>query len=110
MKIVKWAAVLVTALFALMNLGAVPQSSLDTWLRVVGAVMALAGAAAAIGLAASLAWGKSAVIGVGAVNVAIAVISLITGAEGAAIGLVVGGLGVALGLLTPARETRPVEA
>jgi hypothetical protein len=110
MKIVKWAAVLVTALFALMNLGAVQQSSADTWLRIVGALMAAAGAAAAVGLAANLAWGRAAVIGVGSVNVAVAVISLITGAEGAAIGLVVGGLGVALGLLTPARETRPVEA
>jgi hypothetical protein len=110
MKIVKWSAVLVTALLALMNLGTLPQTSLDTWLRVAAALMGLAGVAAAFGLGADLGWGRTAVIGVGVINVVAAIIGLATGTEGAAIGLVVGALGTILGALSPAADARPVEA
>jgi len=99
MKILTWAAVAVTALFALMNLGAVPQSESETPYRVIAAVLGLAGAAAAIGLAAKQQWGRPAVIAVGALNAIISITGFFTDQEGAVTGLVVGGLGVVLGLL-----------
>lgn len=110
MKSIMWAAVAVTALFVLMNAGAVFQPGTNTPYRVIGAVMAVAGATAAFGLALGLSWGRAAVVVVAAVNAAIAVVGLFTDVEGAVIGLVVGGLGVVLGALagTPARQ--PAEA
>lgn len=99
MKILTWAAVAVTALFALMNLGAVPQSESDTPYRIIAAALGLAGIAAAVGLAANQPWGRPAVIAVGALNAITAITGLFADQDGAVIGLVVGGLGVVLGLL-----------
>ena len=107
MKLVRWAAVAVTALFVLMNIGAAVDPDLDTWVRLGGAGLALVGIPAAIGLALNRAWGRPAVIAVGALNMAGAVAGIIADLEGGAIGLVVGGLGVVLGALstptTPAK-------
>lgn len=106
MRILSWAAVAVTALFALMNLGAaLGDGESDAGLRLLGAVLCIAGLAAAAGLATRRPWGRAAVIGVGAANVAAAVIGLVVGAQGAVVGLVVGGLCIVLGAL--ARQ--PVE-
>ncbi len=107
MQIVKWAAVAVTALFALMNLGTVPDGDIDTAWRVFGAVMAIAGVVAAIAFAANQTWGRAAIIVVGGINVVAAVIGLFAGEAGTAIGIVVGGLGVVLGALsgTGTRQT-----
>ena len=100
MKIMKWAAVAVTALFVLMNLGAVPDSSIDAPYRVVASVLAILGAGAAIGLATNRPWGRLAVVGVGALNVITAITGVFTDQQGVAIGVVVGALGVLLGGLT----------
>ncbi|MET0525798.1 MAG: hypothetical protein ABWZ91_13415 [Nocardioides sp.] len=100
MKLIRWAAVAVTALFVLMNIGAAVDPDLDTWVRVVGAGLALVGIPAAVGLALDRAWGRPAVIGAGALNMAGAVAAIIADLEGGAIGLVVGGLGVVLGALS----------
>jgi hypothetical protein len=103
MRILTWAAVAVTALFALMNLGAALGSGESgAGLRLLGAVLFVAGAAAAAGLATRRTWGRTAVIGVGAVNVATAAVGLAFDPAAAVVGLVVGGLGVVLGVL--ARE------
>ncbi len=106
MKILKWAAVAVTALFALMNLGAVLEPDLETPYRAVAAILGVAGVAAAAGLGFSQPWGTRAVIAVGALNVVMAITGLFTDQQGAVIGIVVGGLGVALGALTGETKTR----
>jgi predicted ferric reductase len=104
MRIIRWAAFAVTVLFALMNLGAAIDPDQHTWLRVAGAVLAIAGAAAATGIALNRTWGRPAVIAVGALNVAASLVALVNDEEGFVIGLVVGGLGVLLGALA-GRET-----
>jgi len=109
MRIVKWAAVAVTVLFVLMNLGAAVDATQDGWVRVAGGVLAAAGIVAAAGLASTRPWGRAAVIAVGAGNVAAAVVGLFTGHEGSVIGLVVGGLAVLLGAFAGSRSA-PVSA
>jgi hypothetical protein len=102
MKVLTWAAVAVTTLFALMNLGAAIDGEIDTGYRIAGAVLGVIGIVAAIGLGAGRAWGRAAVIGIGGLNVATAVTGLFTDQDGSVIGLVVGGLGVVLGVLATA--------
>lgn len=108
MKILKWAAVAVTALFALMNLGVVLHPDGGMPYRVLAAVLAIVGLAAAVGLATNQAWGRVGVIAAGGLNVIAAIIGSLTGQEGAVIGVVVGGLGVVLGALA-AGDTKRVE-
>ena len=111
MKLIRWAAVAVTALFVLMNIGVVVDPDMDTWIRIVGAGLALVGIPAVIGLAMDLPWGRPAVIGVGALNVAGAVAGIIADLDGGAIGLVVGGLGVVLGAFSaPSQPSRVAAA
>ncbi len=95
MKIIRWAAVAVTALFVLMNAGAVLDPVQPAWVRVAAAVLAVAG----LGLALNKRWGWAAVVAVGALNCLGAVSTLLFGGEGFAIGLMVGGLAVLLGIL-----------
>ena len=110
MKILKWAAVAVTALFVAMNLGAVPDGDIDTGYRVVAAVLAVAGLVAAVGLGMNQSWGRAAIIVVGGLNVLTAVTGFFTEQEGVVIGIVVGGLGVILGALAAGDTRRPVAA
>ena len=100
MNIIRWAAVVVTGLFALMNLGAVGDSDAEIWIRAVGGVLALLGIAAAVGLALQRSWGRPAIIAVGALNVAAAIAALVTDEPGGGVGIVVGGLAVVLGALS----------
>ncbi len=106
MKIIRWAAILVTGLFALMNIGVAADTDTETWIKVACALLAVGGLVAAVGLALNAAWGRIAVIAVGALNVAGAVGALISEEDGAAVGIVVGGLAVALGVLSSHDETR----
>src|SRR3954447_25963007 len=99
MKIIRWAAVAVTALFVLMNVGAVIDPVPPAWVRVVGAVLAVAGLVAGLGLTLNQPWGWAAVVTVGALNCLGAVSALLFGGDGFVIGLVVGGLAVLLGIL-----------
>jgi len=100
MKHIRWAAVAVTALFALMNLGAAVDSELAGWLRGVGAVVALAGIVAAVALARNADWGRPAVIAVGVLNVAGGIAALVSDESAGAVGIVVGALAVVLGFLS----------
>ena len=99
MKIIRWAAVAVTALFVLMNAGAVLDPVQPAWVTVAAAVLAVAGLLAGLGLALNKRWGWAAVVAVGALNCLGAVSTLLFGGEGFAIGLMVGGLAVLLGIL-----------
>lgn len=110
MKVIRWAAVAVTVLFALMNLGAAIEPQEVGWVRAVGAVLAVAGAVAAFGLARNLSWGRSAVIAVGVANVLGSVAGMVLDQDGYVIGFVVGGLGVLLGALAGRQDEPRVAA
>lgn len=110
MHILKWAAVAVTALFVLMNLGAVADPELAPGYRIAGVALALLGLVAVAGLAWSRTWGRPSTIAAGAANTLAAITTLFTGSEGALIGIVVGGLGLVLGLLVAPGPRRPQEA
>ncbi|RYP82859.1 hypothetical protein EKO23_20890 [Nocardioides guangzhouensis] len=99
MNLIRWAAVAVTGLFVLMNLGTALAEDQTTWIRIAGVTLAVVGAAAAAGLALDRTWGRPAVIGVGAANVVAAFIALLTDESGFVVGLVMGGLAVLLGAL-----------
>lgn len=99
MKMIRWAAVVVTALFVLMNLGAIGGSDLQTWVRVTAGVLVPAGAIAATGLALNTSWGRSAVLVVGGLNVAAGLAAVAADQAGGAVGIVVGGLAVVLAAL-----------
>lgn len=113
MKIIRWLAVAVTALMALMNLGVVlggTDEQVSTGLVVIGAALFVVGAAAAVGIAVHRSWGRPAVIGVGALNAVAGVVALVAGWGGGPVGIVVGLLGIVLGYLTdraPQRRTAP---
>lgn len=108
MKTIRWAAVAVTGLFALMNLGATADTDLAGWVRVGAGLLAAAGAVAAAGWATDRPWGRTAVTVVGALNVAGAVTALVRDEAGGAVGLVLGGLAVALSVL--AGQSGPLRA
>lgn len=106
MKTLRWAAVAVTALFVLMNLGAALDPEQAGWIRGFGSVAAVLGAVAAFGFARGLAWGRAAVVGVGALNAVGAVAALIADEDGFVPGIIVAGLAVALGVLADDGRTR----
>jgi hypothetical protein len=94
MAIAKWAAVAVTVLMGLANLGLITQSNLG--LRILGPMLA----AAALGAAASLAthkdWGTHGVIAVGTANLVATIVGAIVGLDGWPVGLVLSGLAIVL--------------
>ena len=109
MKIARLAAAAVTVLMALMNLGTLlPHEDVDTWVKAFGGVAGLLGLVAAAALMARTAWGRSAVIAVGVLNVVGAVVALALSEDGAVVGLVIGALGAVLGALAgTSREVHP---
>lgn len=106
MTIVKWAAVAVTALMGLMNLGVAPDDSFGTGWRVAGVVFFVAAAVAVVGLARNLTWGRAAGVAVGAANAVAAFVGAASDIEGWQIGLVVAGLGAVLSALTHATPSK----
>ena len=109
MKIIRWAAVAVTALFVLMNVGAAIDPEQAGWVRIGGAALALAGLVAGLGLVLNRRWGWICVVAVGVLNCLGAVAALAFGVEGFVPGLVVGGLAVLLGALArPTAHQAPV--
>lgn len=100
MKMIRWAAIAVTALFVLLNLGAAFDPEQFDSVQIAGGLLAAAGIPAAVGLALRTSWGRVAVIGVGVLNVLAAVGAIVADVEGARIGIVVGGLGAVLGALS----------
>jgi peptidoglycan/LPS O-acetylase OafA/YrhL len=106
MKVIRWAAVAATALISLMNVPIAFGGSDDdiaTPFAVVISLVGLAGLVAAFGLARRLPWGRPAVLAIGVLNLAGAVVALANSWEGAAIGLVVSLLVVALGWFSDRR-------
>ena len=104
MNVVRWAAVAVTILMSLMNLPFVVTDGGSDFPLVLNAAISLVGVigiVSAIGLLRKAAWGRPAVLAIGAINLAGAIAAIVTGMEGAFIGLVISSLIVVLGLLTP---------
>lgn len=99
MRIIRWAAVAVTVLFVLFNLGAAFDAQQENWIQSLGALLAASGAVAATGLATRQPWGRPAVIAVGALNVAAAIAALVADESGGAVGIALGTLAVVLGTL-----------
>jgi hypothetical protein len=113
MKIVRWAAAAATILMSLMNLPFVVTdggSDFPLALNAAISLLGVVGIVSAIGLLRRAAWGRPAVLAIGAVNLVGAVIALVTGMEGAVMGLVISCLIVVLTLLTPATERQRVMA
>ena len=107
MKIIRWAAVAVTAMFVLMNAGAAFEPGEPTWVRILGGALAAAGLIAGLGLALNRPWGWLGVVAVGAFNCLGAIAALMIGGGGTALGLVVGGLGILLGVLARTTVRQP---
>ena len=105
MKLVRILAIVPLALMSLMNVGypfgtdPKPEVALAIAVLVVG----LAGFVAAFGLARNTAWGVPAALAVAGVNVAGAVIALVSDTEGAIIGLVVSSAALVLAFIASAR-------
>src|ERR1700729_858249 len=98
MGIAKWAAVAVTILMGLANLGQVAQGNLG--LRVLGPVLAVAALVAVFGVARRRSWGTRSVIVVGAVNVVAALVGAFVGLDGWPVGLVLSGLAIVLAVVS----------
>jgi hypothetical protein len=109
MKLFRWAAVAATALMSLMNLPvafAADEQDIPIVIACAISVLGVLGFVAAGGLIRGVAWGRPAVLAVGAVNAVGAVIALITGGEGATIGLVVSAMILVFGFLADAGASR----
>lgn len=95
MAIVKWAAIGVTALMGLANLGQLGQD-LDVGWKILGVVLAVGAAVAVVGFLTRKSWGLTAVIAVGVANVLGAIGGAVAGVDGWPIGLVLAALGPVL--------------
>ena len=106
MKLVRILAIVPPALMSLMNVGypfgadPTPEVALSSAVLALG----LAGFMAAYGLARGTAWGVPAALAVAGVNVAGAVIALVSDAEGAIIGLVVSSAALVLAFISSTRR------
>ncbi|MFC0534245.1 hypothetical protein [Phytohabitans kaempferiae] len=102
MRTLRYAAGVATIVMSLLNLpiavddGGIGLPTPVAWLI---SLLGLAGIVAAVGLFRSAAWATPAVIAVGAVNLASAVIALAKSWDGAVIGLVLSAAGLGLALL-----------
>jgi hypothetical protein len=94
MGIAKWAAVAVTVLMGLANLGLLTQNNLG--LQILGPVLAAAAVVAVVGYAIQTSWGAAAVISVGAANLVGSLVGATTGLEGWPVALVLSVLAIVL--------------
>jgi peptidoglycan/LPS O-acetylase OafA/YrhL len=92
MKIVRWLAAAVLAVFSLMNVGiALGGNGAGVTLRILGPVLGVLGFAAVYGLLRRRPWGAPSAVAVSAVNVVAALIALLAGSiDDASAGLTVG--------------------
>jgi hypothetical protein len=105
MRIARWAAIAVTLLMGLANLGVITEGKIG--LTILGLVLASAAAIAVYGITAQRSWGVAAVIAVGVVNLAAAIVTAIAGLDGWPVGVVLSGLAIVLTTVTKP-TTRPV--
>jgi hypothetical protein len=110
MGIVKWAAVAVTLLMGLANLGQIAQQESNLGLKIYGSILFVAAVVAVVGLVTRRSWGTRAVLAVGVVNLAGAVVGAIAGLEGWPIGLVLSGLAIVLAAVSAPGARRLVNA
>jgi hypothetical protein len=101
-KAIRWAAVAATALMSLMNIPIAFDADLaiPTPLAWSATVLGVLGLVAAAGLLRRASWGRPAVLAVGALNLAGAVLAIAEGTEGGVIGLVVSALILAFGFFS----------
>lgn len=105
MKTIRTLAIIPLALMSLMNVGYILPTDPKHNVAVATAVLVLglAGFVAVYGLARNTGWGIPAALAVAAVNVAAAVVALVSDSDGAAIGLVVSGLALVLAFAASSR-------
>lgn len=97
MAIIKWAAVGVTGLMGLANLGQIGQDNV-AW-KILGLILALAAGVAVVGFISRRNWGTNAIIAIGAVNVVAALVGAVTGVDGWPVGLVLSALAILFGFV-----------
>lgn len=95
MPIIKWAAVALTVLMGLMNLGQI-TGDLGAGGKVLGVILAAGAVVAIVAFLSGRSWGRAALIGIGLVNVAAGIGGAIADVDGWPIGLVVAAVGAAL--------------
>src|SRR4051812_11545282 len=108
MGIAKWAAVAVTVLMGLANLGQLAQD--DLGLKILGSALAVAAAIAVGGYALRRSWGATAVIAVGAANLVGCVVAIIAGSDGWPVSLVLSALAIVLTAVAQPHLRREVVA
>jgi hypothetical protein len=111
MNAVRWAAVAATALMSLMNVPvAVDRGEVPVGAAWAATVLGVVGLVAAVGLSRRQPWGRPAVLAVGALNLAGAIVAVVNDWDGAAIGLTVSVVLLVLAFLTPAQDARRTPA
>ena len=106
MGITRWAAIAVTSLMGLANLGLLASSHLA--LKILGPVLAVAAVASVVGLLTKRPWGTRAVIAVGAANLIAAIAGALAGVNGWPVGLVLSGLAIVLAAVSNPGSRRAV--
>jgi hypothetical protein len=104
--ITKWAAIAVTSLMGLANMGLLTSSHLG--LKILGPLLAVAALASVIGLVTRRPWGTRAVIAVGAANLIAATAGALAGVNGWPVGLVLAVLAIVLAAVSNPGSRRAV--
>jgi hypothetical protein len=104
--ITKWAAIAVTSLMGLANIGLIASSHLS--LKILGPVLAVAAVISVIGLLTKRPWGTRAVISVGVANLIAAIAGALAGVSGWPVGMVLSGLAIVLAAVSSPGSRRAV--
>jgi hypothetical protein len=106
MGITKWAAIAVTSLMGLANIGLIASSHLS--LKILGPVLAVAAVISVIGLLTKRPWGTRSVIAVGVANLIAAIAGALAGVSGWPVGMVLSGLAIVLAAVSSPGSRRAV--
>jgi hypothetical protein len=104
--ITKWAAIAVTSLMGLANIGLIASSHLS--LKILGPVLAVAAVISVIGLLTKRPWGTRSVIAVGVANLIAAIAGALAGVSGWPVGMVLSGLAIVLAAVSSPGSRRAV--
>jgi hypothetical protein len=104
--ITKWAAIAVTSLMGLANIGLIASSHLS--LKILGPVLAVAAVISVIGLLTKRPWGTRSVIAVGVTNLIAAIAGALAGVSGWPVGMVLSGLAIVLAAVSSPGSRRAV--
>ncbi len=108
MGITKWAAIAVTCLMGLANIGLIASSHLRQPPKILGPVLAVAAVISVIGLLTKCPWGTRSVIAVGVANLIAAVAGALAGGSGWPVGVVLSGLAIVLAAVSSPGTRRAV--